>query len=330
MATLGQLTSKGTSRRHVRRLVRQGRLLAVRRGVYTSPDRAAAGAADYASGHALRVAAALAALNFSAVGSHRSAALVHGLDLLGRADPQHVTLTRPPRRGSRSLRQRVSVHVARLPRHHVIVRDGVLLTSVARTVVDLARIGSFMAGVVAADSALRARKTTIEEINAVIADCAGWPGIRRAREVAAFSDGKSESALESIGRAAFHEHGLPPPRLQAWVGGEQGVVGRADYYWPEHGTIAEADGAIKYADPKKAIAQLDRDTQLRDEGYEVVHFTWWEITNIPEVVVARIQAAFDRHRALRPAAPPAPPGPPAPPRPPRSAGPAGSGQPVAG
>jgi hypothetical protein len=309
VATLAQLTSRGASRARVRRLVRQGRLLAVCRGVYTSADRVAADAADRASGHTLRVAAALAALNAgalnagalnagalnaSAVGSHRSAAVIHGLDLIGRDNPQDVTLTRPPDRGSRSLRQGVSVHAARLPRHHMTVRDGVLLTSVARTVVDLARVCSFTEAVVAADSALRTGKTTIAEINAVIADCAGWPGIRRAREAVAFGDGKSESALESIGRVVFHELGLPPPTLQAWVGGDQGVVGRADYYWPRYRTIAEADGAIKYANPGKAIAQLDRDARLRDEGYEVVHFTWWEITTIPHQVVERIQAAFHR------------------------------------
>jgi Transcriptional regulator, AbiEi antitoxin len=303
VATLGQLRSKGASRQRVRRLVRQGRLLPVRRGVYTSADRAAAGDADRASGHALRVAAVLASLSFSAVGSHRSAAVIHGLDLIGPGQPGTVTLTRPPRQGSRSL-QGVSVHTARLPGHHLIVRDGVMVTSVARTVVDLARACSFTEAVVVADSALRTGKTTRAEINAVIADCAGWPGITRAREVAAFSDGKSESALESIGRVAFHEHGLPPPALQAWVGGEQGVVGRADYYWPEHATVAEADGAVKFADPRKAIAQLDRDTRLRDEGYEVIHFTWSEITMTPEQVAGRIRAAFDRHRALGPVAGP--------------------------
>jgi very-short-patch-repair endonuclease len=299
VATLGQLTKQGGSRRRVRRLVRQGRLVTVRRGVYTTAGRVAEGTADQARREALRVAAVLTALSPGAVGSHRSAALIHGLDLLGRGDPPEITVTRPPGHGSRSLRRGVSVHAARLPGHHLVVRDGVLLTSVARTVVDLARTGSFTDGVVAADSALRSGRTTIAEMNAVLVECAGWPGIRRAREVAEFSDANSESALESIGRVAFHERGLPAPRLQAWVGGDQGVVGRADYYWPEHGTIAEADGAIKYADPKKAISQLDRDTRLRDEGFEVVHFTWWEITTIPDQVVARIQAAFDRHQALR-------------------------------
>ena len=74
------------------------------------------------------------------------------------------------------------------------------MTSVGRTVVDLARVGAFAEGVVVADSALRAGKTTVAEMKGVIADCGRWPGVQRARTVVAFSDHRSESALESIGQ----------------------------------------------------------------------------------------------------------------------------------
>lgn len=138
VATLQQLASAGTSRTRVRRLVKAGRLLAVRRGVYTSAERAAASAVDKRRAHALQVAAVLASCDFPAVASHRSAALIHGLDLIGRHDAETVTVTRSPRsRGSRSLRGGVSIHAAELPVRHLVVRDGISLTSVARTVVDL-------------------------------------------------------------------------------------------------------------------------------------------------------------------------------------------------
>jgi hypothetical protein len=164
--------------------------------------------------------------------------------------------------------------------------------------VDLARVGSFVEGVVVADSALRMGKVTVAGIEGVLAECQGWPGVRRARRVAGFSDGRSESALESIGRATFHEHGLPAPELQVWVGADDlGVIGRADYLWPEYRTIAEADGAVKYAEPGRAISQLNRDARLRDAGFEVVHFTWQEITMTPRQVVDRIRAAFARGRS---------------------------------
>ena len=290
VATYEQLISAGSSPAQVRRLVRKGRLLAVRRGVY-----AAAGAVAERERHALCLAAAVAASGSQVVGSHQTAALLHGLDLIGSWPADLVTVTRPARdRGSRASRSGIRVHSAELPASHVIVKDGISLTSVARTIVDLARTGTFRHGVVAADSALRDRMTTVPEIYAVISDCARWPGIRQARDVVAFSDHRAESALESIGRVVFYEYGLPAPELQVWVGGDLGVVGRADYLWPRYRTIAEADGAVKYAKPGRAIAQLDRDARLRDAGFEVVHFTWQEIMMTPWQVPARIRAGFAR------------------------------------
>lgn len=128
----------------------------------------------------------------------------------------------------------------------------------------------------------------------MVAACSRWPGIQRARRVAAFADARSESPLESIGRAAFDEHGLPRPDLQVWVGGDDLIIGRADFLWRGYRTIGEADGAIKYADPRRAVAQLRRDARLREAGFEVVHFTWNEILNAPGQVISSIRTAFRR------------------------------------
>lgn len=297
VATSEQLASTGISSYRARRLVEQGRLLALRRGVYALPTADPAGAGG-ARDHALQVAAVMASCSFPVVASHRSAALLHELDMIGKQSPEAVTVTRSPRRhGSRSLRASVTVHSAELPASHVVVKDGIRLTSVARTVVDLSRTQSFRDGVVAADSALRDRKTTVPELYAVIAECVRWPGIRRARDVVEFSDHRAESALESIGRVVFRDYRLPAPELQVWVGGDLGVIGRSDYFWPQYRTIAEADGAVKYGKPGRAIAQLDRDARLHDAGFEVVHFTWQQITMTPWQVPARIRAAFARGAA---------------------------------
>ncbi len=183
--------------------------------------------------------------------------------------------------------------MAALPDEQVTVRGGVRVTSVARTVVDLARTSSFRSGVVVADSALRGKLTSKAELRSVVTACARWPGIRQARLVIEFSDARSESALESIARAAFRDHGLPAPELQAWVGGDD-VIGRADFLWRRYRTIGEADGAIKYANTGRAISQLRRDASLRAAGFEVVHFTWDEIVRVPGQVAASIRAALRR------------------------------------
>ena len=246
------------------------------------------------------MAAAVAVVGPGAVGSHRSAALIHGLELLGSQQAGTVTVTRPlGGSGSNTARPGICLHACALPAGHVTVRRGVPVTSVARTVVDLARTSSFRAGVVVTDSALRAGQVSKAELHVVITACGRWPGIQQARRVVAFSDARPESVFESISRVAFQEQGLPAPALQAWVGDEAGVVGRADFLWPAQRTVGEADGAIKYANPSRALAQLQRDAELRAAGFEVVHFTWDEIIRVPGQVAASIRAAFRRGAAAR-------------------------------
>jgi hypothetical protein len=288
--TARELFEGGISPGQLRWAARPGGVLVrVGRGSYARAGMAR----DAAGKQALQVAAALAAGLPGLAGSHHSAAVIHGLDLLGRL-PAGATVTHAPGMGSGTRRAGVRVHVAALPDEHVTVRGGIRVTSVARTVVDLARTSSFRSGVVVADSALRVKLTSKDELRSVLTACASWPGIRQARLVIEFSDALSESALESISRVAFRDHGLPAPELQVWVGGDQGVIGRADFLWRRYGTVGEADGAVKYAKPGLAISQLRRDASLREAGFQVVHFTWDEIVRVPGQVAASIRAAFRR------------------------------------
>jgi len=294
VVTASELSETGITAAQIRALVRRGVLNRVDHGVYARTDLA--GKFDV---RVLRLAAALVVVGPDAVGSHFDAAIVHGLPLLDRP-PATVTVTRPPgASGGWSRRPSLRVHAVALPPAQVTRRNGLPVTSVARTVVDLARTTPFRSGVVAADCALHLGKTTNAELAVVIAGCARWPGVGRARRVVEFSDGRSESPFESIARVAFRDGGLPPPELQVWVGGDAGPVGRADFLWREHGTIAEADGALKYADPDRARQQLRRDADLREAGFEVVHFGWAELTLAPSQVIHAIRAAFARAATLR-------------------------------
>jgi Transcriptional regulator, AbiEi antitoxin/Protein of unknown function (DUF559) len=297
VATAAGWAASGVSPAHLRRLVRQGKLLPLRRGVYARASVAAAATHDSSREHALRVAAALAVTRSGAVASHQSAAVIHGVDLFGRRPSDVVSLTRPPaNRASHSGWSDIRVHTAQIAAEHVARLHGVPVTSAARTVIDLARALPFRDGVVVADSALHTGKTTKPELQAVVAHCVGWPGIKSARHVVEFSDSLSESVLESITRVALHEHGLPPPALQVKVGSSR-FVGRVDFLWAEYATILEADGALKYADTRRAIDQLERDELLREAGFQVVHCTWNRILHEPEVVIAAIRQAFRRAAA---------------------------------
>jgi hypothetical protein len=254
----------------------------------------------------LALAGAVAAVGHSAVVSHQSAAYLHSIDLLGKPDETAV-LTCPPQRGW-TARAGVRLHAATVPAEHVTDVVGLRVTTAARTVVDLARTLEFRAGVVEADSALHRKLVTKPELAAVLVTCSQWRGARRAADVIDFADGRAESPLESIARVAFRDCGLPPPDLQVWLGGSTEPIGRVDFYWRQYWTIAEVDGALKYdgpAGPKRATDQLRRDMLLREDGFEVVHFTWDQITETPQAVAASIRAAFRRgvRNATRPGRP---------------------------
>ena len=248
--TAAELMSAGVSAGRIRRLVRDGALCRLRPGVYApaaTVSALAGGARDerarQAGGQLLQVAAALAVTGSRSAGSHRSAASVYGLGLVGRGPAPRVEITRPPgERAGHANRAGVLVHVAALPADHVASYRGVLLTSVPRTVIDLTRTLPFAQGVAVADSALHAGLTSKSDLAGVIADCPRWRGLRRAREVTAFSDARSESVLESLSRVVFHQAGLPPPDLQVWVGDDDEVIGRVDFLWRRYRTVGEAGG----------------------------------------------------------------------------------------
>jgi len=295
--TFAELTEAGFSRQAIRGLVSRGALIRVRHGAYARADLAAK---VPGSARVIAVAAAVAMAGPDAVASHEDAALLNGLDQLDRP-PRGVISVSKPDGHDRLLGgpQSVRIRRAALPRGHIAIRAGVPVTSAARTVVDMARTTSFRAGVVVADSALYRRKATRADLDTVIGSCRHWPGVDRARRVVSFATDLAESPFESIARVAFDEGGLPPPELQVWVGGEDRPIGRVDFLWRAYRTIAEADGALKYADPDRARQQLHRDADLRDAGFEVVHFSWRELTVSPEQVIGWITAAFARAASLR-------------------------------
>ena len=295
--TTAQLLDSGRSPGEIRTMVRRGKLISAGRGVYAYAPRARKYLAASDGQRLVAAAAALAVVGSGAVLSHQSAARLWGIDLLGKqAD---VTALTCPRSGRKS-RTGIHVYAIELPADHVTAVSGLPATSAARTVVDLARTGGFWDGLVAADSALRKKLTTKDEMRAVIGALRHWPGIRRAAEVVEFADRRSESALESIARAVIRDLGLPPPDLQVRLGYWEvpGLpaepIARVDFYWKEYRTVAEVDGDLKYKDPARAKDQLRRDIELRAAGFEVVHFDWRDITSAPDRVAAVIGEAFVR------------------------------------
>jgi hypothetical protein len=291
--TTAELLATGRSDEQIRTLVRRGKLVRVNRGFYVQLLRRIDETKAPSRELLVNAAAAIRGLGPRAVVSHHTAALIHGLNLLASAE-NTVAVTRPPDTGSRTGKPGVRLRSAGLPARHVTAKFGIPVTTVARTVVDLARLTPFREGLVVADSALHAKQVTKAELGAVLAECRQWPGCQRAAGVIQFADHRSESVLESISRVAFRDCGLPAPDLQIWIGDARTAIGRVDFFWPAFKTVAEADGALKYDTRHQAVAQLHRDERMREAGFEIVHFGWWDITEEPLRVASAIRLAFER------------------------------------
>jgi hypothetical protein len=99
----------------------------------------------------------------------------------------------------------------------VVLIDGMLVTSIARTVLDLAVDATFVSAVTAADFALcHRRETHIQksELHEVYEGRMPFRGHIRARRVLDFATHLVESPLESGSRVNMHLLGFPAPELQ--------------------------------------------------------------------------------------------------------------------
>ena len=268
--------------------VRAGRWLALRRGVYLSAPELPE---DPALRHALLVRAAVLASSAPCVGSHESAALLHGLPLLVPYDgiPRVSRCRGKERPNARTCAPLVST----VPVQERVEVLGAPVTSLARTAVDLARTTLPLTAVVVLDAALRAGLSP-GALQRVLGAQVGWPGVAVARDRVAFADASAETALESVSRLRMAQLELPAPRLQVVLGSAARAVGRVDFYWEQFRTVGEADGRLKYASPADLFAEKLREDLLRDAGYEVFRWTWEEAVHRPEVIRERALRAFAR------------------------------------
>ena len=287
-----QLRAAGFTPGELARLRRSGALTMVRRGTYVE----GAAPAETAARHLLAVRATVTELDTASVVSHTSAAVVHGLPCWGLA-LQVVQVTRDRRRSGGRRDRRVHLHSAPLTADEIVVVDGVVCTSTARTVVDVARNAPFEQAVALADAALR-RGADPDCLDAALRRARGWPGVPAARRALAFADGRSESTGESRSRVAIARAGLPAPALQ-WPIRYGSATAYSDFAWGAHRTGGEFDGKVKYGrllrpdqNPGDVVyAEKLREDAIRAQGWEVVRWTWPDLRDFAPTA-ARLRERF--------------------------------------
>lgn len=295
------LLAAGFTDDEIRKNRRSGLWQSVHRGTYCASSTLAS-LADHEK-YRLRVLA-VAARSDHLVVSHHSAALLLGLPVKNQ-DLHTVHLIRRGSGGGRSANGR-TVRAARLEPDETVLVNGVLVTSVARTLVDLGCTASRDAAVMAADHALRHRLVTPTELSASMARTSHRPGGPAARRALRFADGRSESPGESTTRVILDEVGLPAPHLQVSVFAPNTVfLGRTDLGYPELGVLLEFDGFVKYSkllrEDEQAVdvvvREKNRENLIRSMGYLVIRIVWADLSN-PALLADRIRIDLERGRRI--------------------------------
>ncbi len=279
------LLASGYTDDETRRLAR--RLVAVRRGAYVEPDDERLGTPE--ARHLLAVRAAVAQLGPGTVVSHVSAAVVHGLAVWD-VPLDRVHVTRRGRSGGRRSRH-LHLHVLPLEPDDIVLVGGIAVTSVARTVADLARVLPFEQAVVVTDSALHLARRSGQggrhgDLAAALARYPRRHGGAAAGRVLGFATDLAESVGESRSRVAMAAAGLPAPALQVVLHSTEGrSLGRVDFWWEEHQVVGEFDGRVKYGGLLRpgqsagdaVFAEKVREDAIRQPGRRVVRWTWAEL-----------------------------------------------------
>lgn len=274
------LLAEGYNHDDLRRLQQRSELVRVRRGAYATES-----CRDLAidEQHRRLVLGTVPQLREGAILSHGSAAVLHGLPVWAEAvERVHVTRSR---QGNGTKRSVVQVHGAPLDPREMTMVDGVPVTSLTRTVLDLARTLPMEQAVASGDRALALGLPTRELETGLVA-MERWPGVRSARRVIAFLDARSESVGESVSRLRLMEEGLPAPEPQREIFGPDGrLIARVDFCWEEKKTIGEFDGKIKYGRLLKPGQRIEdvifdeklREDALRDLGWQIVRWLWRDL-----------------------------------------------------
>lgn len=230
--------------------------------------------------------------------SNTAAAALHGLP----ADAVRRLILHGTRPGPGGSKRTPTLwrHAARLADDEILEVGPIRLTTVARTVVDIATCEEVWRAVAIADAALHRQLLTPTELTLALGRIAGHPKSAAARSALALADGRAESVGESRMRVALHPSGLPEMELQFDVRDRSGTfIGRVDAGYPARAVAVEFDGEIKYGPllkPGQTREDVLREQRRREDalvaaGFVVVRVRWADLDE-PAALATRIRDAL--------------------------------------
>jgi very-short-patch-repair endonuclease len=251
-----QLIELGFTRSGIHRLVLAGVLHRVYRGVYAvgHPGLSVEG----------REMAAALACGRGAVVSHWTAAA--RWNLLRPVQALHVSVASDRRVPG------IRTHlVKQLHPHDMTKRDGIPITSVPRTLLDIAGVADERALRRAVNQAERSGWLNRNAMNQVLERNRRRPGSKQLRTLIAAvhpATRRTRSDLEVAFLLLLEKYRLPQPATNAMVMGFE-----VDFHWPGTNLIVELDGYEYHRTAIELENDRLRDAKLKAAGYEVLRIT---------------------------------------------------------
>jgi Protein of unknown function (DUF559) len=240
----------------------------------------------YAVGHTrltlqARWLAAVRACGDGALLSHRTGATSWDL-MRATGGAIHVTVVRSqrPKRG-------IVLHQVRsLDSRDRVIHDAIPVTSLARTLLDVAETESTQTLRRVWDEAERLR---LLDVVAVEELCERSPGRRGLKPLSALladiqPTGETKRELEALFFDFCHSQGLPLPACNVLVRGYE-----VDAFWPSYRLIVELDSWEFHRGRRAFERDRERDAILQAAGYRVIRVTWRRLTQDPAEVAALLR-----------------------------------------
>jgi very-short-patch-repair endonuclease len=183
-----------------------------------------------------------------------------------------------------------------LPDSQVKVLKGLPVTTLERTLFDLAGTGRAKRADRATDNALVKRLTTTERLWEVWAELAapnrpGTTELRRILLKRAPGYVAKESVLEHRFSELLEPTDLERPEWQVNLGGEE-WVGRVDAYFRRARLVVELDGRVGHVGDLDRARDRARDNELMADGWRVLRFTWDDLVSRPAWVLSTLRRAL--------------------------------------
>ena len=273
-----QLLAAGIGRRPIDIRLAAGRLHLLHRGVY-------------AVGHRVlslrgRWMAAVLAHGEGAALSHRSAGALWSV-LRTREGTIEVTVPVRHRR-----RPGLRIHESPLPPDEITIRDEIPVTTISRTLLDLAGCLDRQALARAVERAEASRITDSLSIDDLLERYPRRPGTPALRAILAsgrLGAGVTRSDLEDRFLAFLDANGLPRPAVNAgvWAGGRWF---ECDCVWHAARLIVELDGRETHATTAAFERDRARDRALTAAGWRVIRVTWRQLEREAHVLASELRS----------------------------------------